>query len=197
MKLFLKNKSIIIFIILLILVFSIMFFYNNFKNTKTLKKENEIKEEPISNNPNIRTFNLKGYDETKMVWELFGETAEINFHNDKNKIKIIHPLLYFYDQENKVETEMKANHSIVDIKTNDISAFGDVILKTYKENATIFTDSVFYDKKKDIFFSDSFFRLERIENITEGLGFVSTRDLKEINLKKNVNIKYTVKPKEK
>ncbi len=194
-KLCLEYKSkIFIFIIFLILILTIIFASFSFKKVKKSKPKEE--NYFSYDNPNIRTFNLKGFEGTKMIWELFGNTAELNFDNDKNKIKIMSPILYFYNEENKLETEMRASNSIVDIHSNNVSAFGDVVLKTYKENATIFTDSVFYDKEKDLFYSDSFFKLEQMGNITEGIGFTSTKSLSEITIKKNVNIKYVAKTKQ-
>jgi LPS export ABC transporter protein LptC len=131
-----------------------------------------------------------------------GEYAILNFENDRNKLKIINPKIYFYDKKDKdilrqkeknVIAWMTSKNAIINVYTKDMHAYNDVVMFSNTQNIKLTTEEVFYDNEKDLFYSHKFVSIVQGDNLTEGIGFDAKSDLSQINIKKDVIIKYLKK----
>ncbi|MDR0675750.1 MAG: LPS export ABC transporter periplasmic protein LptC [Elusimicrobiota bacterium] len=126
----------------------------------------------------------------------------MNFENDRNKLKIINPKIYFYDKKDKdilrqkeknVIAWMTSKNAIINVYTKDMHAYNDVVMFSNTQNIKLTTEEVFYDNEKDLFYSHKFVSIVQGDNLTEGIGFDAKSDLSQINIKKDVIIKYLKK----
>lgn len=194
---FFKKNIIKLFVILSLCIFIfLIFIYKNYSNKKSKNKKiyekNQKLEKKEDKKPKINIFKLKGIEKQKLIWELKGDSVILNFEKNKDKLKIFFPKIYFYNklEKNKISSWMHAKNAIVNTKTKNMKAFGNVVMFSEKENIKLFTEEVFYDKEKEIFYSDKFVSIIQGENLTEGVGFDAKADFSEINIRKDVKIKY-------
>lgn len=196
------KKNIMTFFVVLAIFMVVFLFFIYKKSTQKLEnkeitsiktyKTNQELVKKEDKKPKIDIFKLKGIEKQKLIWELKGDSVILNFEKNKDKLKIFSPKIYFYDklEKNKISSWMSAKNAIVNTKNKNMKAFGNVVISSEKENIKLFTEEVFYDKKKEIFFSDKFVSIIQGENLTEGIGFDAKSDFTEINIRKNVKIKY-------
>jgi LPS export ABC transporter protein LptC len=177
---------------LLVLLFCCIMFFSGCSNNKSkdLNQEQEI-EQNIEGNEKFQDFLLKGVEVGKKIWELKGDTALLNMENTDN-VKIVNPKVFFYEKENdeKISAVVTSKEAIVNSKTKDMHAMGEVEIFSKKDNTKIFTEEVYFKSNENIFYSEAAVRVEQGENITEGIGFNAKSDLSEIHIKKDVVVRY-------
>jgi len=148
----------------------------------------------------MKKFSLEGREHKKIVWKIKGDTSFIDLENAK-EVKVINPEMKFFGTSEKnisksnvtPQAYLISNECVLDIDSKNVSASGNVRIVSEKEDICLYTEQVFYDHTKELFYSDAYVKIERADSVTEGQGFDATLDLSEINIKNNVNIYYKSK----
>ena len=113
-----------------------------------------------------------------------GENSFVEFPKGVN--------VFFYNDKNQMESNLKANYAIRYEKTNMIEAKNNVIVINNK-GEKLNTEHLFWDEKKEQIFSDVFVKITTKDEIIMGEGLESNQDFSKYKFKK---IKGTISVKQ-
>ena len=112
-----------------------------------------------------------------------GENAYVEFPKGVN--------VFFYNDQNKLESNLKANYAIRYEKTNMMEAKNDVVVINNK-GERLNTEHLFWDEKKEQIYSDVFVKITTKTEIIMGEGLESNQDFSRYKFKKikgTINVK--------
>ena len=113
-----------------------------------------------------------------------GENAYVEFPKGVN--------VFFYNDQNKMESNLKANYAIRYEKSNMMEAKNDVVVINNK-GEKLNTEHLFWDEKKELIYSDVFVKISTKDEIIMGEGLESNQDFSKYKFKK---IKGTISVKQ-
>lgn len=100
----------------------------------------------------------------------------------------------FYDGDTLVQGSVTAKYARFD-ETSEIWELKDSVVVINKENEMLETELLFWDKKKDLIYTDRFVKMTGAEQITQGIGFEADSRLRRQHIKK-VSAVFTVDDEE-
>ena len=112
-----------------------------------------------------------------------GENAYVEFPKGVN--------VFFYNDQNKLESNLKANYAIRYEKSNMMEAKNNVIVINNK-GEKLNTEHLFWDEKKEQIYSDVFVKITTKTEIIMGEGLESNQDFSKYKFKKikgTINVK--------
>ena len=113
-----------------------------------------------------------------------GENAYVEFPKGIN--------VFFYNDKNKLESNLKAKYAIRYEKSNTMEAKKDVVVINDK-GEKLNTEHLFWDEKKEMIYSDVFVKITTKDEIIMGEGLESNQDFSMYKFKK---IKGTISVKQ-
>jgi LPS export ABC transporter protein LptC len=131
-------------------------------------------------------FTLSEFKKGIKVWSLDAEYAYM--YENKNLIFITEPVVFFYENK-KVASKLVAEKAKVFMDTKNINFKGETTGYSFVNETLIKTNEVFYDNSKNEVSSDNKVIIEKKDAIITGTGFVSDPMMKELVIKKDINIK--------
>jgi len=136
---------------------------------------------------NLADFNLSGFsDKGKKSWEISGKSADI--FSEIVKIKDLTARLY-RDEE---DIELKAKEADFNKTSGFLNLKNDVVITTTK-GATLTTDTLNWDRTKQIISTKDRVDIQRQNIIASALGAFAQTDLKKVNLEKAVSVQINPK----
>ena len=91
--------------------------------------------------------------------------------------------VFFYDEDGKVNSELKANYAIQHPKRNTIEARDDVVA-TNEKGERLNTEQLIWDQKKKIIYSDVFVRITTENQVIMGEGFEADQNFSTYKISK-------------
>jgi LPS export ABC transporter protein LptC len=113
-----------------------------------------------------------------------GENAYVEFPKGIN--------VFFYNDKNKLESNLKANYAIRYEKSNMMEAKNNVIVINDK-GEKLNTEHLYWDEKKELIYSDVFVKITTKDEIIMGEGLESNQNFSKYKFKK---IKGTISVKQ-
>ncbi len=112
-----------------------------------------------------------------------GENAYVEFPKGIN--------VFFYNDKNKLESNLKANYAIRYEKSNMMEAKNNVVVINDK-GEKLNTEHLFWDEKKELIYSDVFVKITTKDEIIMGEGLESNQNFSKYKFKKikgTINVK--------
>ncbi|MCX5800530.1 MAG: LPS export ABC transporter periplasmic protein LptC [Candidatus Eisenbacteria bacterium] len=131
----------------------------------------------------VGNFSLTESLEGTKKWTLWAEWAAI--YNEKAKVHARNVRIDFFEEDGTKFSELKADSGIIDQKTNDMEARGNVFVKT-EDGITLETQSLSWLNLAQKILSDDFVKITQGRDVLTGFGLVSDPSLNEFEIKKNV-----------
>lgn len=133
-------------------------------------------------------FNLQGYTEGgEMAWDVNGDTADIY----GSTIEIFNVDANRYGEQ---EVNLKAKTGILDKVTGNIHLEKDVVI-TSKTGGQLLTDTLDWDKEKDLVSTDDPVRITDERMTATGIGLRARPSLKTVRLNEDVTVNIRTEPK--
>ena len=130
-----------------------------------------------------RDFTLTETSEGKRNWTLYASYAAM--YNDKNLVDARAIRIEFFDSKGKRSSTLVAKQGLVDQRTNNLEAIGNVRIVT-ETGVHMETDSLRWVNSTQKIMSDAFVRVTRKGDVVTGYGFESDADLNHFHLKREV-----------
>jgi len=115
-------------------------------------------------------------------WELWGASAE-KFPGDA-RMHLTRIRMVFY-QDGQPDAELTARNGIVDERTKDTEARGDVVLKN-KAGRILRSEILYWDNDEEIIHTDQYVEIEDGDQIMTGIGLRTDPNLTDAVLEKSV-----------
>ncbi len=130
-----------------------------------------------------RDFTLTETSEGKKNWTLWASYAAM--YNDRNLVDAQTVRIEFFDAKGKRYSTLTANQGVVDQRTNNLEARGQVRMVT-ETGVRMETDSLRWlnDARKIV--SDAFVRVVRKQDVVTGYGFESDPNLDNFHIQSEV-----------
>jgi LPS export ABC transporter protein LptC len=119
-------------------------------------------------------------------WTLFAERAEVFDAAGYSKVYGVRVL--FYDDKGEITSVLTSQRGRVDDKSKDLQAFGDVLVET-SDGVTLRTRSLHWDNRRAKIWSNEFVTVTREREVVTGYGFDSDPDLRNAQIRSQVEIK--------
>lgn len=84
----------------------------------------------------------------------------------------------FYDSTGKVSSSMKANYGIMYEKSKNMRARNDVVVKNFETNEQLFTENLFWDRKKKTIRSGTFVKIITPDKVIYGDSLTASESFK-------------------
>lgn len=130
-----------------------------------------------------RDFTLTETSEGKKNWTLWASYAAM--YNAKNLVDAKTIQIEFFDSKGKRYSTLVANQGLVDQRTNNLEAVGNVRIVT-ETGVHMETDSLRWINNTQKIVSESFVKVTRNEDVVTGYGFESDPNLDHFHLKREV-----------
>jgi LPS export ABC transporter protein LptC len=130
-----------------------------------------------------RDFTLTESSEGKKNWTLWASYAAM--FNDRNLVDAQTVRIEFFDAQGKKFSTLLADQGIVDQRTNNLEARGNVRIAT-ETGVRMETDSLRWLNVPRKIVSDAFVRVTRQHDVVTGYGFESDPSLDHFHLKREV-----------
>ena len=130
-----------------------------------------------------RDFTLTETSEGKRNWTLLASYAAM--YNDRNLVDASSIQIEFFDSKGKRSSTLVAKQGLVDQRTNNLEAVGDVRIVT-ETGVHMETDSLRWINNTQKIVSDAFVRVTRKGDVVTGYGFESDANLDHFHLKREV-----------
>jgi len=115
-------------------------------------------------------------------------TTHLKVYEDE-RLKLLDSVkVEFYDKNGKVNSTLKANKGRINDTKNEFTAFGNVRLAG-SEGRKLFTEKLTWNPKTEKIYSDTKVKIFDGDEIIEGAGFVSDKDLTNYVIRKIFVIK--------
>ncbi len=127
----------------------------------------------------LEGFNLNGYDDTgKKTWEVNGDKADIS----EDKIKITNVDANFYGKENG---NLTSKNGVINKTSGQVHLQDDVVI-TADRGTTMKTDSLDWDRNKDLVTTDDPVKITDDQGEVTGKGLTAHPNLKKASIDKDV-----------
>ena len=130
-----------------------------------------------------RDFSLTETSEGKKNWTLWASYAAM--YNAKNLVDAKTIRIEFFDSKGKRYSKLTADQGLVDQRTNNLEAVGNVRIVT-ETGVHMETDSLRWINNTQKIVSDAFVRVTRKGDVVTGYGFESDANLDHFHLKREV-----------
>lgn len=131
----------------------------------------------------IKDFVLIETDGEDVVWKLYADRAEI--FESRNEAVIYEVRIDFYEDGEYAST-LTSDTGTVDTLRNDMTARGNVVLTSKKENAVLKTEELKWDAQTQLITSDYKATLEKGDTVIIGQGFEASPGLSKFKTKEMV-----------
>ncbi|MEO0088660.1 MAG: LPS export ABC transporter periplasmic protein LptC [candidate division WOR-3 bacterium] len=148
------------------------------------KKNEEIIEKKKFPSQITTNFELLESATGKRLFKLFAKKALL--FDEEKLIYIYKPVVYFFDEENKISAILECDSGIVDQKNYNLFGFGSIVVRT-NDSTYLFCDSLRWDNQKQMVFTNSFVRLKNESGEIEGIGLESDAGLSKVKILKEVS----------
>jgi len=135
----------------------------------------------------IENFTLTHTSQGEKQWELEADRAEIYEREGKTIVQRLK--IKFYDR-GKITSILTASEGELYSQSSDMEVRGNVVVTSEQEKATLRTESLKWDSKRDKIVTDDWVRQERNNTIVTGQGLESDPELEKVIIKKNVKVIY-------
>lgn len=177
-------KVIKIIFIIAALVFVVFHCKNIFLQERepALNTEGAAGEEELPAGEKVKVFSIAGFsDAGKKTWEMHGKSADI--FSDVIDLFDINADSY----GDKVKVNLKADKGVFNRRTNDIKLTSNVIIVT-DEGTSLNTDTLNWDAKEGIVYTDKKVFIQRKEMDVTGTGALSRHTLKLAQLEHDISV---------
>jgi len=130
-----------------------------------------------------RDFSLTETSEGKKNWTLWASYAAM--YNAKNLVDAKTIRIEFFDSKGKRYSKLTADQGLVDQRTNNLEAVGNVRIVT-ETGVHMETDSLHWINNTQKIVSESFVKVTRNQDVVTGYGFESDPNLDHFHLKREV-----------
>jgi LPS export ABC transporter protein LptC len=130
-----------------------------------------------------RDFTLTETSEGEKNWTLWASYAAM--YNDKNLVDAKTIRIEFFDSKGKRYSTLVADQGLVDQRTNNLDAVGNVRIVT-ETGVHMETDSLRWINNTRKIVSDAFVKVTRKQDVVTGYGFESDPNLDHFHLKREV-----------
>jgi LPS export ABC transporter protein LptC len=133
-------------------------------------------EPPDENLPDqvITDFVLIENDGEDVVWKLYADKAEV--YESRNEAVIYEVRIDFYE-EGEYASTLTSDTGTVDTLRNNMTARGNVVLNSKKENAVLKTEELSWNAETQLITSDYEATLEKGDSVIVGQGFEASPGL--------------------
>lgn len=134
----------------------------------------------------VKNFTMDKYDLEFHKWSFFAVRGDLY-----EKRKIINAKVIkanFYENDGRIGSVISADRAVIKTDAGDITAEGNVIVRSLLENTTIFTETLNYNEKSGRISSASFIRQEKSDATVTGKGFEANSDLSDVTILHNVKV---------
>jgi LPS export ABC transporter protein LptC len=131
----------------------------------------------------IQDFVLIETDGEDIVWKLYADKAEI--FESRNEAIIYVVRIDFYE-EGEYASTLTSDTGTVDTLRNDMTARGNVVLNSKKENAVLKTEELKWNAQTQLITSDYEATLEKGDSVIIGQGFEASPGLSRFKTKEMV-----------
>lgn len=128
----------------------------------------------------IKDFRLTEMSGDLLKWELSGNRAV----SRRDTIIVYEVNLTFFNNEGNVSSTLRSDSGFVIEKTNDLTALGDIVIKT-ADSVTLWTQKLNWIEEEEKITTDREVRYKKDGKLYRGTGMESDPDLKHIKIKKN------------
>jgi LPS export ABC transporter protein LptC len=133
----------------------------------------------------VSDFVLTETDQAMPVWKLYARYAAT--YNARNVIVARSVRVDFFDEQGEQSSELTAREGEIQLQTRDMTARGNVVLKT-REGTRMSTEEMHFLNRQQLIVSplDQIVRVERAGDVLTGYGFQSDPGLKQFEFKRKV-----------
>jgi LPS export ABC transporter protein LptC len=131
----------------------------------------------------VGNFSLTESIEGTKKWTLWAEWAAI--YNEKAKVHARNVRIDFFEEDGTKFSELKADSGIINQKTNDMEAAGNVLVRT-EDGITLETQSLSWLNLAQKIVSEDFVKITQGNDVLTGYGLVSDPSLNEFEIKRNI-----------
>jgi LPS export ABC transporter protein LptC len=131
----------------------------------------------------VGNFSLTESVEGTKKWTLWAEWAAI--YNEKAQVDARNVRIDFFEEDGSKFSELKADSGILNQKTNDMEARGNVVVRT-EDGITLETGYLSWLNLSQKIVSEDFVKITQGTDVLTGYGLVSDPSLNEFEIKRNV-----------
>jgi LPS export ABC transporter protein LptC len=133
----------------------------------------------------VSDFVLTETDQGMPVWKLYARYAAT--YNARNVIVARTVRVDFFDEQGAQSSELTAREGEIQLQTRDMTARGNVVLRT-REGTRMSTEEMHFLNRQQLIVSpiEQIVRVERSGDVLTGYGFQSDPDLKQFEFKRKV-----------
>lgn len=131
----------------------------------------------------VGDFSLTESLEGTKKWTLWAEWAAI--YNEKAQVDARNVRIDFFEEDGTKFSELKADSGILNQRTNDMEARGNVLVKT-EDGITLETQSLSWLNLPQKIISEDYVKITQGKDVLTGFGLVSDPSLNEFEIKRNV-----------
>lgn len=132
----------------------------------------------------IHDFTTIESDSGKVKWKITAPVARV--YSSRDLLVTDNPVIYFYDEDGMVTSVVNADKGEIDQKTRDLTAIGNVVVKS-SEGYLLETESLVWIQEKGRIQTEDYVKFTRDGDVVEGYGFRGYPGLKEFDIVRNVD----------
>jgi LPS export ABC transporter protein LptC len=129
------------------------------------------------------SFDQEAWNSTAIATHEGKLTAKVRYahmvrYSDRDLMKFDGGIeVFLYDKKGRVTSTVRAEQGILNEKQNLVEAFGHVVAHSDSENATLYTDHLTFDRRREKLFTDAPVTLTTAHDTLHGVGFESDQGL--------------------
>ncbi|MBD3180100.1 MAG: LPS export ABC transporter periplasmic protein LptC [Candidatus Latescibacteria bacterium] len=132
----------------------------------------------------INDFTTIESDSGKAKWKITAPVARV--YSSRDLLVTDNPVIYFYDEEGEITSVVTADKGEIDQKTRDLTAIGNVVVKS-REGYLLETESLIWVQQKGRIQTEDYVKFTRDGDVVEGYGFRGYPGLKEFDIVRDVD----------
>jgi LPS export ABC transporter protein LptC len=132
----------------------------------------------------INDFTTIESDSGKVKWKITAPVARV--YSSRDLLVTDNPVIYFYDEEGEITSVVTADKGEIDQKTRDLTAIGNVVVKS-REGYLLETESLIWVQQKGRIQTEDYVKFTRDGDVVEGYGFRGYPGLKEFDIVRDVD----------
>lgn len=149
-----------------------------------LPRANPMRSQGEMPDQEVTDFVLTETDAGHPQWTLYAKWAAT--YTARNVVVARDIRVDFFDEKGARSSELTAREGEIQQATRDMTARGDVVLRT-TEGTRMTTEELHFGNREQLITSDKLVRVEDKGNTLEGVGFSSDPDLKRFEFRSRIN----------
>lgn len=149
-----------------------------------LPRANPMRSQGEMPDQEVTDFVLTETDAGHPQWTLYAKWAAT--YTARNVVVARDIRVDFFDEQGARSSELTAREGEIQQATRDMTARGDVVLRT-TEGTRMTTEELHFGNREQLITSDKLVRVEDKGNTLEGVGFSSDPDLKRFEFRSRIN----------